>query len=199
MEISEQKLHKLPLQSTTRFPKESELHSAAFNLQETIYHNIDLGSNVYGAFLDIQKAFDTVWHDGLLYKLHNLGIQGKLWRLLRNYYKDLVSHAKINGVSSQIIPVTRSVRQGGVISTFFYLVFIDELLTQLESSHSGATVCSVSSGNPTLADDITCLATSPTCLQQSLDIVYKYATRWRFAINVDKSRIVVFTKSNNNA
>ena len=42
--------------------------TASFNLQETIAHNIELGSNCYVAFLDAAKAFDNVWHDGLFFQ-----------------------------------------------------------------------------------------------------------------------------------
>ena len=57
---------------------------ASMSLQEAVLHNIELGSKVYCCFLDSTKAFDTVWISGLFYKLYNLGIQGKTWRLLRN-------------------------------------------------------------------------------------------------------------------
>ena len=53
--------------------------TAAFNLQETIHHYIENGSHVYTCFLDSRKAFDTVWRKGLLYKLNNIGIKGKLF------------------------------------------------------------------------------------------------------------------------
>lgn len=50
--------------------------TASSNLQETICHKLELGSPVYVAFLDTQKAFDTVWRHGLMYKLHRLGVCG---------------------------------------------------------------------------------------------------------------------------
>ncbi len=165
------------------FQKKLSCITAAFNLQETIFYNIERGSNVYVAFLDIQKAFDTVWHNGLLYKLYKLGIKGKLWQIIKHYYSNLKYCVKVNGVISNEIPVSRSVRQGGVISTFFYLVFIDELLRELESSSFGASICSLDTGNPTLADDISCIATRPHNLQQLLTIVHNYSLKWQFSIN----------------
>ena len=61
--------------------------TAAFSLQESISHNLSLGSSVYTAFLDTNQAFDCVWHTGLFLKLYQLGITGKVWRLIVNSYK----------------------------------------------------------------------------------------------------------------
>ena len=40
---------------------------------------------VRGVFLDISKAFDRVWHEGLLHKSKSYGVEGKLYDLLENY------------------------------------------------------------------------------------------------------------------
>ena len=45
-------------------------------------------ADVRGVFLDISKAFDKVWHDGLLHKLKGYGVQGELLSLLRNYLQN---------------------------------------------------------------------------------------------------------------
>ena len=166
-------LHQLP----QRFPcpqqigfrKKLSCNTAAFNLQETILYNIELNSNVYVAFLGIRKAFDTVWHDALLYKLDQIGIKGKMLRLIKDSYTGIHCKVSINGILSKLIKMRRGNRQGGVhvTSTGFYLVFIDGLLVALQLSGLGEAVCSVRSGNPALADDLALIATSPLNLQKN--------------------------------
>ena len=50
-----------------------------------IYHSFDAGDEVRGVFLDICKAFDKVWHEGLIFKLKQNGISGKLLNLIKAF------------------------------------------------------------------------------------------------------------------
>ena len=74
--VNEEKIP-FPCPQQQGFQKQLSCITAVFNLQEAICTSFDLHSNVYVAFLDTEKAFDTVWHAGRFYKLHNLGI--KAW------------------------------------------------------------------------------------------------------------------------
>ena len=58
-------------------------NEASFTILETINHMLERGSKIFSCFLDVRKAFDTVWIDGLLYKLFSdLGIRGRMWLAL---------------------------------------------------------------------------------------------------------------------
>jgi len=58
---------------------------SAFVLQEAVQSLRDSGNKAYVAFLDVRKAFDTVWHEGLLVRLHQNGVKGHLWHLINNW------------------------------------------------------------------------------------------------------------------
>ena len=62
-----------------------------------IYKSFDEGFEVRGVFLDISKAFDRVWHDGLIFKLQENGISGKLLLLLKDFLKFRKQRVVLNG------------------------------------------------------------------------------------------------------
>ena len=144
--------------------------TAAFCLEGCIDYYRKRKSPVYTCFLDNEKAFDNVWQNGLLYKLHNLGIKGRIWRLILNSYTDSTVCISLEGHNSDPISVQKGVGQGRVMSAWMFLVYIDELTYLLQASNSGITVNSYNIPAILLADDTTLLA---------LDIVYLYASRWR--------------------
>ena len=67
-----------------------------------------------------------------MYKLHKLGISGKTWSLIDDLHYDTVSAVVVNHTQSRWFRVDQGVRQGGVLSTFLYLVFINDLIDELE-------------------------------------------------------------------
>jgi len=139
----------------------------------------------------------VVWHEGLFYKLAKLGISGKTLRLLINSYNNLSCMVKLQGMTSDHILVQRSVRQGGVLSTFYYLAFINDLLYDLKHSGYGARISSIKCGNPAFADDISLATIMPSSLQSLVNIVYQYSKQWKFEISIEKSCVINFTSKRN--
>ena len=69
---------------------------------------------VRSVFLDISKAFDKVWHEGLLYKIKSMGISGELYSLLESYLSSRLQRVVLNGQTSSWRSVLASVPQGSM-------------------------------------------------------------------------------------
>ncbi len=132
----------------------------SFLLRECIAWAREQHSVLYVCFLDVQKAFDRTWHNGLLYKLYEMGIKGRLWRVIANMHSDMESSVQYKGHKSSIFSVHQGSRQGGVISPFTYLCYTDRLLLNRVNCNAGLKICDIPVSCPTVADDMVLVSLS---------------------------------------
>ena len=96
---------------------------ASFTILETINHMLERGSKVFGCFLDVKKAFDTVWIDGLLFKLFSdLGINGRMRLALKDLYTDIKARVLFAGSLSREFNISQRAGQGRLLAPFMYKV-----------------------------------------------------------------------------
>ena len=114
-------------------------HSTTHQLVH-LYHvfceALDNKKKVRLVFADISKAFDRVWHAGILHKLKNNGITGSLNEWFSDYLTDRKQCVVINGHSSEYGTIEAGVPQGSVLGPLLFLIFIDDIKEGLESKIS---------------------------------------------------------------
>ena len=84
--------------------------------------------------LDISKAFDHVWHKGLLAKLPMFGLHHTLIKLISSFLSDRLIAIRVDGYLSKPHSINSGVPQGSVISPVLFILFIDDLLSPTSSS-----------------------------------------------------------------
>ena len=109
----------------------------AWVVREIIIENIEYNNPVYLALLDTKKAFDTVWQDGLFFKLDEIGIKGKMWRILRLLYDNFMCKVCAAGNTSDGFVTAQGIHQGAPCSMLFYAIFINNLLCELQDFWPG--------------------------------------------------------------
>jgi len=110
------------------FRQNSNTEKAILNLTDTIMSNFDQGLKTMCIFLDLQKAFDTVSHDRLLFKLEKLGIRGVCHELIKSYLSNRSQITRINGVLSEPKIMTTGLPQGTVLAPILFILYLNDLL-----------------------------------------------------------------------
>ena len=111
-------------------------HSTTFQLID-IYHHIcqTFDNNQFSCmvFCDVSKAFDRVWHKGLILKLKQVGIEGELLEWINDYLSNRQQKVAIKNCSSSLRRVNAGVPQGSVLGPLLFLVYVNDISESLLS------------------------------------------------------------------
>ncbi len=140
-------------------------------------------------FLDIKKAFDTVPHKRLLWKMEHIGgIRGNILKWMRDYLEEREMRTVIRDTSSNWSKVTSGVPQGSVLAPIMFQVYINDI-------HEGVT-----SYMNLFADDAKLLKiinNKEDCLalQRDIDKIWEWSKKWKLEFNAKKCHVMEMGKS----
>ena len=100
-------------------------------LNELVQGRMKEGKTTFAFFLDVQKAYDTVWWNG---KLWENGVQGKMWRVIKGMYESSRSDVLLEREKLEVFNVEQRVAQGCSLSPILFSVFMNGLLVTVEQA-----------------------------------------------------------------
>ena len=148
--------------------------------------------------LDITKAFDRVWHAGLLHKLKSYGVSGQIFGLISSFLSNRQLRVVLDGKSSQEYPVNAGVPQGSTLGPTPFLLYINDLPDDV--------ICDIG----IYADDTTLYSKCDQAsdLWQQLELAFElesdlrdtveWSKKWLVDFSAGKTQLVSFDQSNKN-
>ena len=160
---------------------------ALIHLTEEIRNQLDHGRFGCGIFIDFQKAFDTVDHDILIYKLNHYGVRGIPNNWFSSYLKNRKQFVSINGFNSDLKNAICGVPQGSILGPLLFLLYINDLNVAIKHSKVHH-----------FADDtnLMCFGSSIRNINSKVNHDLKRLTSWlnanKICLNVSKTELVMF-------
>ena len=153
------------------------------------------GGRFYVAFIDFSRAFDSVPHSVLWYRMLHEGVHGKIFTVFKSMYAQLKSCVKTPNGLSDLFLCTVGTRQGCMVSPFLFALYIDELVTMCNQLQCPSVFVDEDFPNFHLlmyADDICIVNDSVGRLQNQLNVLGTFCQNYGLGVNLSKTKVITF-------
>ena len=161
------------------------------DIYNTFCKALDEGKEVRAIFCDISKAFDRVWHKGLLFKLNSVGICGSLLSWFTDYLDSRKQRVVLPGVNSNWSSLKSGVPQGSILGPLLFLLYINDIVENINSS---IRLFADDTSLYIIVDDPIEAASQ---LNSDIEKVHEWATKWLVTYNPTKSESIIFSRKRN--
>ena len=155
------------------------LHQTTSSINHEILSAFDMGIEVPGIFLDISKAFDKVWHDGLIFKVRQNGICGEITNILEGFLSGRKQRVVLNGQCSSWADIHVGVPQGSILGPLLFFIYMNDLSNDIKSK------CKLFTDDTSFFSVVHDFDTSANDLNHDLEKISEWAFQWKLNFNRD--------------
>ena len=168
-------------------PGDSTINQLTF-LYNMFSQALDSGKEIRAVFCDISKAFDRVWHDGLLYKLKLIGVSGNVLSWFTSYLTGRKQRVVLPGTQSAWNDITAGVPQGSILGPLLFLIYINDIVSDINARIR------------LFADDTSLFlivedpSAAAAILNEDLQKISTWASKWLVRFNPNKTESLIITR-----
>ena len=137
--------------------------------------------DVRGVFLDLSKAFEKFWHDGIIFKLKAYDVEGELL-LVKNYLENREQRVALNGQTSECRKIMSGIPQGSVLGPHLFLISINDLPDGINS------LCKIFADDTSLFTKVYDIHKSASNPNDDLEKISYWAYQWKMQFNPDPNK-----------
>jgi hypothetical protein len=198
-------LEKLILKRLTLFEEANEIlslnqfgfrgqHSTTHQLMRVV-EKIKFGFNVNKSFglvqLDIERAFDTVWHNALLHKLLHFNFPIFLIKIVKSFLSERKAYVSLNKSKSNIYSIVAGVPQGSILSPFLFNIYLNDL-PKISNCHVSLYADDINFMTAGTSRELSVIISN---LEEGFSRLHNYYTDWKLKLNINKTKVALFTHS----
>ena len=172
------------------FRKGRGVNDQLIRLSQAVWDGYQRREKTCLVLYDFERAFDRVWHDGLLMKLCGTGVSRTMMRWLQAWLSNRLYWVRVEGVQGRTRKFKEGLPQGSVLSPLLVLVYINDLVEGLAGAGCGVSA---------FADDLAVWATGKGVeegrqrVQRASDIVSEWCREWLMTVSVGKCSVTLFS------
>ena len=144
---------------------------------KTLQDKLSKNRKLYTCFVDFKKAYDSVWRNGMFYKLLNYNIRGFYYDIIKKMYQNTKSMVKCGNKYSQEFDSFTGLKQGDNISPMLFNLYINDLPDIFDNTCDPPKLGIRDVNCLCYADDLVIISESPQGLQQSLNKLQLYCKK----------------------
>ena len=174
------------------YRKNLSCQHAVFKLIQDSIEGFNKGHITIAVLIDLEGAFDALWHQGIIYQLHKAGLRGKALNIVWNILHSRNATIKVNNSQTDLHDLNTGACQGSSSAAVMFTFNIREMMKNVQS-------CKIK-----YSDDGNLYITGPpeqaqemaNILSQDLNNIAKWCHKWRTPINMSKTKYLILNRLN---
>ena len=160
---------------------------ALLRLTQNIFNGFNQKEHTAALFIDLEKAYDSVWREGLMFKLRKLGLTGRVWKWINSFLTSRHALISMGGKKGTCFATNIGLPQGSVLAPLLFNLFIRDMFDGINCQ------CVKFADDGTIWKKGSNVTEILSLLKTDLKVLLQWAKKWRMKISLSKTEFCVFS------